>query len=146
MRRERLGLPLGGFVFVCLGLLRPYKGLEELIPAFRGCRPRLRLLVAGRPPTTQPTSTGSAYLAGGDPRIILEPRFIPAEEVQVYLNAADAAVLPYRQITTSGAALLAFSFGLPVVAPAIGAFPNLVTAANGLLYAPGELAVALQGR
>jgi glycosyltransferase involved in cell wall biosynthesis len=47
-------------------------------------------------------------------------------------------VLPYRQITTSGAALLVFSFGRPVIAPALGAFPNLVTARRGVLYNPAE--------
>jgi glycosyltransferase involved in cell wall biosynthesis len=83
-------------------------------------------------------------LAGGDPRVRIDPRFVPANEVQVYLNAADIAVLPYRQITTSGAALLAFSFGLPVIAPAIGAFPNLVTSDRGMLYAPGDLLEAMQ--
>lgn len=142
--RQRLGLPGDAFVFACLGLMRPYKGLEELLPAFRALPgEHLRLLVAGRP-ADEAYVARLQTLAGGDERIALEARFIPAGEVQLYLNAADAAVLPYRQITTSGAALLAFSFGLPVVAPAIGAFPNLVTPERGVLYAPGQVDLALQ--
>ncbi len=141
--RTRLDLPSESFVYVCLGLLRPYKGLEELLPAFRALEDdRLRLLIAGRPPNEEYVAH-LRTLAGADPRIRIEPRFIPAEEVQVYLNAANVAVLPYRQITTSGAALLAFSFGLPVIAPAIGAFPSLVTPERGLLYAPRQLHAAL---
>ncbi len=62
----------------------------------------------------------------------------------MYLNAADIAVLPYRQITTSGAALLAFSFGLPVIAPGHRRVPNLVTPERGVLYPPGGLAAAMQ--
>jgi glycosyltransferase involved in cell wall biosynthesis len=119
-----------------LGLLRPYKGLEELLPAFRALpEAGVFLLVAGKPGSEHYAETLAA-LATGDPRIRLEPRFVSPAEVQLYFNAADICVLPYRQITTSGAALLAFSFGLPVIAPAIGAFPNLVTGRRGILYDP----------
>ena len=106
---------------------------------------RLRLLLAGKPGTPE-YGRMLAELAAGDARIRLDPQFVPPEEVQLYYNAADVCVLPYRQITTSGAALLAFSFGLPIVAPAIGAFPALVTPARGVLYDPAQpagLTVAL---
>ena len=136
--RAALSLPADAFVFACLGLLRPYKGLEELLPAFQSLPGRdLLLLLAGKPGTKSYLSALQA-LSAGDDRIRLEPRFLQPEEVQVYLNAADACVLPYRQITTSGAAVLAFSFGLPVIAPALGVFPNLVTEGRGLLYNPAE--------
>ncbi len=106
--------------------MRPYKGLEELLPAFRALpEADVRLLLAGQP-GSHAYLAALTDLAGGDPRIHLVPQYVPAEEVQVYLNAADFCVLPYRQITTSGAALLMFSFGLPVIAPGIGAFPNLI--------------------
>lgn len=142
--RARLDIPQAAFVYVCLGLMRPYKGLEELLPAFhRLPGEHLRLLVAGRPPDAAYVERLRS-LAAGDARVTLDPRFVPSDEVQVYFNAADLAVLPYRQITTSGAALLAFSFGLPVVAPAIGAFPNLVTCDRGVLYEPGHLVDAMQ--
>jgi glycosyltransferase involved in cell wall biosynthesis len=136
--RAVLSLAADAFVFVSLGLLRPYKGLEELLPAFRSLPERdLVLLLAGKPGSKNYLSSLQA-LSAGDDRIRLEPRFLHPDEVQVYLNAADACVLPYRQITTSGAALLAFSFGLPVIAPALGAFLNLVTDRRGLLYDPAE--------
>lgn len=136
--RARLGLPDTAFVYLSLGLVRPYKGLEELIPAFRGLVDEdLRLVIAGRP---RPAAYGErlAALAAGDRRIRFEPRFVPADEVQVYMVAADICVLPYRQITTSGAALLALSFGLPVLAPAIGAFPLLLAGSRGILYDPAQ--------
>lgn len=136
--RARLGVPEDAFAYVCLGLLRPYKGLEELIPAFRGLAGAdLRLLLAGQPAAAEYLATLTA-LIGADPRIQLTPRLVPPEELQVYFNAADICVLPYRQITTSGAALLAFSFGLPIIAPAIGAFPNLIVGHRGILYDPTQ--------
>lgn len=144
--RARLGLPDHAFVFVSLGLLRPYKGLEELLPAFRALPDTdVRLVLAGQP-NTAGYAERLAALAEGDTRIQLAPRLVPSEEVQIYLNAADVVVLPYRQITTSGAALLAFSFGAPIIAPAIGAFPNLVAGQRGILYdpaRPGALSDAL---
>jgi len=135
--RSRLGLPLDAFVFVCLGLLRPYKGLEELLPTFHSLPGAdMRLVLAGKPGSDHYLRDLTA-LAAGDDRIRLLPGFVPPEGVQVYLNAADVSVLPYRQITTSGAALLAFSFGLPVIAPALGAFPNLLAdSRRGILYDP----------
>ncbi len=136
--RAALSLSADAFVFACLGLLRPYKGLEELLPVFRSLPERdLCLLLAGKPGSKSYLNS-LQILSTGDDRIRLEPRFLHPEEVQVYLNAADVCVLPYRQITMSGAALLAFSFGLPVIAPALGAFPNLVRDRRGLLYDPAE--------
>jgi len=136
--RARLGLAVHPFLYVTLGLLRPYKGLEALLAAFRSLPDEdVALLLAGKP---ESDSYGRvlATLAAPDPRIRLQTGFVPREDVQLYLNAADVCVLPYRQITTSGAALLAFSFGVPVIAPAIGAFPNLVSDRRGILYDPAN--------
>jgi glycosyltransferase involved in cell wall biosynthesis len=136
--RRALGLPQSGHVFASMGLLRPYKGLEELIPAFRaGAPPDAALVIAGKP-AAPGYANRLAALADGDPRITIAPRFVPAEEVQVILNAADTAVLPYREVTSSGAAMLALSFGLPVVAPLLGAFPDLVGGTRGILYEPRD--------
>jgi len=141
--RARLGIPDGAFVFLMLGLLRPYKGLEELLPAFRSITdPDALLLVAGKAGDADYMSRLSG-LAAGDPRIWLRPGFVATEDVQVHMNAADVCVLPYRQITTSGAAVLAFSFGRPVVAPRLGAFSSLVDQSRGVLYDPaGQAALA----
>jgi len=136
--RARLGLPAAAFLYVTLGLLRPYKGLETLLAAFRSLPGEdVALLLAGKSDSDSYGET-LATLAAGDPRIRLQAGFVPREDVQLYLNAADVCVLPYRQITTSGAALLAFSFGVPVIAPAIGGFPSLVEGRRGFLYDPAD--------
>lgn len=127
-------------VFLFLGLLRPYKGLEELLPAFRSLPdPDAALLVAGRPRPSDYAARLAAQ-AGDDPRVLLHPHFVPTDEVQLWMNAADVVVLPYRQITTSGAAMLAWSFGKPVIAPALPAFTEPMAAAPylGLLYDPAQ--------
>lgn len=135
--------------YLFLGLIRPYKGLEELLPAFRSLPdPAARLLVAGRP---RPAGYAArlAAQAASDPRVLWHPQFVPDHDVQRWMNAADAVVLPYRHITTSGAAMLAWSFGKPVIAPALPAFIEPMRDAPflGLLYDPADphgLAEALQ--
>ena len=56
------------------------------------------------------------------------------EEIQYYMNACDICVLPYRHVTTSGAAILAFSFARPIIAPRAGDFSQLVGETRGVLY------------
>ncbi|MCS6843579.1 MAG: glycosyltransferase [Caldilineales bacterium] len=137
--RQRLGLPAHAFVFLALGLIRPYKGLEELLAAFRAVEgEHVRLAIAGQP---RPRSYADRLAAdAADRRILWHPHFIADDEVQVWMNAADVAVLPYRRVTTSGAALLAFSFGKPIVAPALPGFLELTGGdpALGLLYPPQD--------
>ena len=58
---------------------------------------------------------------------------IEDEDVQVYFNAADIVVLPFKKNTTSGSALLALSFGKPIIAPLIGSINDLPSN-TGLFY------------
>lgn len=135
--RQELGLRPDTFVYLFLGQVRPYKGLEELLPAFARVPGDDRVLViAGQP--SRGYERVVAALSGQDPRVRFLPGFVPPEKVQYYLNAADIYVLPYRRITTSGAAMLALSFGVPVLAPAIGGFPALIGREQGILYDPAE--------
>lgn len=136
--RRRLGLSPQQKVFLFLGQIRPYKGVEELIAAFRELQGEdCALIIAGNPQDGE-YAARIAAAARGNSRIRLRLGYVPDEELHRYLLAADVDVLPYREVTTSGAALLAFSFGLPVVAPNIGCFPRLVQGNRGVLYEPDD--------
>ncbi len=132
--RRRLGLASDEFVYLFMGLIRPYKGLETLIAAFAAMPDEnMRLVIAGH--IAEPDYLDSLVeQAGRDPRILLRPGYVPDDEVQVFCNAADVSVLPYRDVTTSGAAWLAFSFSLPIVAPNRPPFRDLVADGRGLGY------------
>src|SRR5439155_27091423 len=71
--------------------------------------------------------------AAGDERGVLRLGFVPDEEVAQLHQAADAALLAYREVFSSGALLLALGFGLPVVAPREGTAPEV---ADGLALEP----------
>jgi beta-1,4-mannosyltransferase len=144
--RARLLVPPDDFLYLFVGRCRPYKGLEALIEAFPAAPQPARLLIAGNFSSPQYLED-IASLARRTPRVELVPRSIPDDELQVYLNAADCVVLPYREVLTSGAALLALSFGRPVIAPDLGAIRDQVDSRCGVLYAadqPRGLALALQ--
>jgi glycosyltransferase involved in cell wall biosynthesis len=52
-------------------------------------------------------------------------RFIPDEQVPAYIGAADILVLPFDSILNSGSVLLALSFNRAVLAPRLGALPEI---------------------
>jgi beta-1,4-mannosyltransferase len=147
--RRQLGLPGDAFVYLFLGQLRLYKGLEDLVEAFEQLQwPMARLLIAGHVSKSK-TSYNEKLLSWtrNNPSIKLVPEFIPDESLQLYMNACNVYVLPYKDTTTSGSALLALSFGRPIVAPAIATFPEIVTPETGILYnssQPNALFSALQ--
>jgi len=143
--REQLGLDRGSTVFLFLGQVRVYKGITDLLEAFSQVDGlNLRLLVAGRP---DPPEAGDAVREHSDPRILSRLEFIPDDQLQVYYRAADVAVLPYRDILSSGSALLAQTFGRPIIAPRLGCLPHVIGGGGGLLYdpvKPGALAEAMR--
>ena len=67
--------------------------------------------------------------------IRLELRFINDDELQYFFASADIAAYPFTEITTSGSALLALSFGVPIIAPRIGALADIPQSA-GFFYNP----------
>jgi glycosyltransferase involved in cell wall biosynthesis len=72
------------------------------------------------------------------PFVIVHPRTIPADEMQLFLGAADIVVLPYLRSLNSGVLMLAFTFGVPVVAPAVGGMIEVVTPETGRTFDPAD--------
>ena len=140
--RRRLGLTDAGRVFLFLGRVRPYKCVDELLAAFAALPAAdARLIVAGG---CEDETLGAELhrLAAPDPRVRLDLRHVPDDEVPVLMGAADVIACPSRGVLTSGSVLLAMSFGRPVVAPAAGCVPEVVGGA-GFLYEAGGLAERL---
>jgi glycosyltransferase involved in cell wall biosynthesis len=136
--RKQLGYTNDETVLLFFGNIRPYKGVEHLVDVVRQTdAPHLRLVIAGK---TSDSALAEALrnAAAGDPRITLETRFIPDDEVQTYFRGCDAAVFPYRRILASGAVILAMSFGTVCVAPAIGCLPAVLDDSANFLYDAGD--------
>ncbi len=130
-------------VFLFNGQIRGYKGVGMLIEAFRTIlaeNPNALLVLAGQI-LEDPFSDLSTPLTEAErSRIYVAGRFIDNLEVQLFLNAADFAVYPYRNILTSGSLMLALGFGLPAVLPDVGMAREVLGTQGdaGLLYDGGQ--------
>ncbi|MGH8021047.1 MAG: glycosyltransferase [Opitutaceae bacterium] len=136
--REDLGLDQHATVFAFLGHIRPYKGVNELVDAFLSLDGSPAQLVIAGKPLDADTVPALERRIRDRARVRVYPGFIPDERVQVYLNAADVMVIPYKQSLTSGAVVLGMSFGLPCVAAAIGCTPDMLDEAGGFIYHPSN--------
>ncbi len=139
--RERIGLEHNDTVILFLGNIRPYKGLDDLITAFREVRqPGIKLLIAGKP-LDDGIQGDIDTRCGNEADIVFLPSFIDDDDLQVYFRASDVVAFPYKTVLTSGAVILAMSFGKPCIAPDIGCISSAVTRSANYLYSP----VGLEG-
>lgn len=165
--REKFGIPSDRFVFLFVGRIHAYKGVGRLIRAYRSLHapnaPASTLLIAGEVDAayrqTFEQEIGQEHDVQAvsddgiernecvesdertereDRRIVVFPHFVEDGELADYLRAADVVVLPYRQITTSGSAVLALSYYKPVVAPDLGGLAEYVAEGCGVLYDPDD--------
>lgn len=124
--RQRLGISPQKTVLLYFGKIKPYKGINHLITAFSQIKdPDAVLLIAGLC-LDHKLLAEIKQASQADPRILLRLEFINDEDVQVYMNACDWVTLPYQKILNSGCALLALSFGRPVIVPQKGALTELI--------------------
>lgn len=132
--RDKLGLSEYSVVFLLFGNLYRYKGVLEAIAAFNQlANPQTSLIVAGKLEDAALKREIEAAIAG-EPNILLVPERIADEDVQIYMNASDCALVPYTVYTTSGVAVLAMSFGKACIAPKVGFFCDVLEGEGGILY------------
>jgi glycosyltransferase involved in cell wall biosynthesis len=131
------------------GVIRPYKGLEDLVRAFDSIPPdqihRYWLTVVGE--TWEGWSLPGSLIAGsryGD-RITFVNRYVHDTELDAYLRGADAVVLPYLRSSISGPLHVAMAYGLPIVITDVGGNGEAASAYEGATLVPPGDPVALRG-
>lgn len=152
----RLGLRDHERAILFFGRIRPYKGIEQLLAAFKlisaDSQENYRLIIAGELMKGSEEylheiqqAINTEFKPGN---VIVRVQFIPDEEIELYFKGADVLVLPYKEIFQSGVLFLAYSFGLPVVATDVGSFrEEIIEGRTGFVCKPGdaaELAEAIQ--
>jgi glycosyltransferase involved in cell wall biosynthesis len=126
-------------VVLFFGLLRPYKGLETLLEAWRGVSGGIsgaELWVVGRPrmPLEPLRARASASV-----RFI--PRFVSDAELPAFFRRADLVVLPYsrtERLDWSGVLATALAFGKPIVVSDVGGLGEVAAAGAARLVAPDD--------
>jgi glycosyltransferase involved in cell wall biosynthesis len=121
-----------GTVVLCFGLVRPYKGIDVLLEAWRGIeRAELWIVGAARMDT-------AALHAAAPSGVRFVERFVSEGEAAALFRRADLAVLPYREIDQSGVLFTALGFGVPLVLSDVGGFPDVARAGAAVLVPPGD--------
>jgi glycosyltransferase involved in cell wall biosynthesis len=121
-----------GPVVLCFGVVRPYKGVDVLVEAFRRVE-GAELWVVGRPLGV----SLDGLRAPGSVRFV--PRYVSDDELPAYFRRADLLVLPHRAVDVSGVLFAGLAFGKPMLLSDVGGFRELVEEHGaGRLVAPGD--------
>jgi len=121
-------------VVLCFGLMRPYKGIDVLLEAWRGIDDA-ELWVVGLP---KMDITPLRAAAPANVRFV--PRFIGDRELPAFFRRADLVVLPYREIDQSGVLFTALAFGAPLLLTDVGGFPEVAATGAAELVPAGDAA------
>jgi glycosyltransferase involved in cell wall biosynthesis len=121
-------------VVLFFGLLRPYKGLDVLLEAWRGID-GAELWVAGLP--RMDTTRLRARAPAG---VRFDLHFINDAELRGYFRRADLVVLPYLQADQSGVLFTALAFGKPLLLSDVGGFAELGAAGAARVVPAGDAA------
>jgi glycosyltransferase involved in cell wall biosynthesis len=124
-----------GPVILFFGLLRPYKGIDTLLEAFRQVE-GAELWIAGNPRMeVEPLRRLAAEAPG---RVRFLTRFVEDAEIPALMRRADIVVLPYRDAEHSGVLYAALAFGKPLVLSAVGGFPEVAEQGAARLVPPED--------
>ncbi|HYF08077.1 MAG TPA: glycosyltransferase, partial [Acetobacteraceae bacterium] len=134
----------GPLRIVLFGKIKPYKGADILIEAFgqlpESLRAQAQVQIIGKPYMDLAPLAARAAVLGISDRVVIEPRFVPDEEVARIFGPGAIAAFPYREIEASGVMTLALAHGRPIVASRLGAFAETLTdGTEGALVPPGDI-------
>ena len=147
MARDWLGVRPGERLLLFFGMIKPYKGLEDVLdamPAVLARMPDVRLCIAGE---------GLMSMRGVEKQIAALPAgaviprigFVPQAEVSRYFGAADLVLACYKEIPASSVVLQAMAHASPVLVKRVGALPELVQEGRCGFVAGDDLAEAIAG-
>jgi glycosyltransferase involved in cell wall biosynthesis len=125
-----------GPVILSFGLIRAYKGLENLLEAFARLE-GAELWIVGNPRMEVEPLRELAAAAPGRVRFVT--RFVEDAEIPAIFRRADLVALPYLDAEHSGVLYTGLAFGKPLVLSAVGGFPEIAAAGAARLVPPGDV-------
>ncbi len=124
-------------VVLFFGLLRPYKGLDLLLDAWRGVNDS-ELWIVG-----MPKFDISSLRRAAPPNVRFVTGFVSDAEMAAFFTRANLVVLPYREADQSGVAFTALGSGTPLLLSDVGGFPELAATGAARTFPTGNV-VALR--
>jgi len=140
--RQRLKLDVDGRIVLFLGSLLPVKGIDVLIEAIRvwqaaaGSRESVTFFIGGDGPLRR--RIGRTVRRHGLSGMVKLVGHVQRDQVGLWMNAADALILPSRNEGCPNVVLESLACGTPVVASGVGAVPDIVGADCGFVIEPGD--------
>ena len=125
-------------VVLFFGLLRPYKGIDLLLEAWRGIE-GAELWIVGKPRMDLSTLTAAAPA-----NVRFDARFVTDAELRGYFRRADLVVLPYREADQSGVLFTALAFAKPLLVSDVGGLAELAASGAARAVPTGDVQ-ALRG-
>ena len=136
------------FRLLYFGVVRPFKGVEDLIAAFsmldRDQASQFRLSVVGE--TWEQWTAPDEAIARSPHADLIDRvnRYVSDTELAAHVAQADALVLPYRRSSMSGPLHVGLTAGLPVVVTGVGGLLEVVRDYPGAVLVPPHDPVALR--
>ncbi|MBV8544962.1 MAG: glycosyltransferase [Acidobacteria bacterium] len=124
-------------VALFFGHVRPFKGLDIALRAWRELKTDVLLVVAGEA-WWEKADEYRQLAEFVEDHVRFDFRFIPDSEIATFFAAADVVLAPYRIEAQSGVALTAFHFARPVIATTVGGLPEIIDGNNGILIPPED--------
>ena len=132
--RKLLGIADRDQVFLLFGGIHRTKGFLEAIDVFKKLDPKnVSLLIVGQPAEDQMEEEIKSKISAC-PNIIFIPGKVADDDIQLYMNACDCLMVPYKVSTTSGVTILGMSFGKACIAPKTGFFSDVLDDQGAFLY------------
>ena len=136
--RKFLGIERDKLVFLLFGNIYQNKGFLDAIDNFQKIsRNDIFLLVVGQIAESDIGQIIHQKIRTSS-NILFLPGRIADKDVQIYMNACDCVVLPYKVFTTSGVAILAMSFAKTCIAPRLGFFNEILDDSGAFLFNPKD--------
>lgn len=133
--RKKLGISHEEFVLTFIGHVKPYKGLEDVLPTLlqtlQEC-PNLIIIIAGK---VYSDAVREMIENVSHERLQILDFYQSQEDLLLQMKAADVGFVSYRSILTSGTLMHWLTCGRPVIAPDKGIIPYYICNGwNGALY------------
>jgi glucosyl-dolichyl phosphate glucuronosyltransferase len=145
--RRRLGLD-DGLLFLCIGFIGRHKGFDRAVRAFAELPSGMaKLQIVGS--LLYETNEARAYadelsdLVEQVDGACMEERFLDDAELDLWIQAADAVLAPYRSAASSSVVARARLLETRVVATAVGGLPEQLGSGDILVTNDDELTKAL---
>ena len=130
----------GPFRVLFFGVIRPFKGLEDLIAAVDAMSPEeaagFHLTVVGE--TWEGWNTPAEMIQVSRHRDCIEfvNRYVTDAEAAGHFARAECVALPYHRSSSSGPAHLTMSQGLPLIITSVGGLTEAVSGYEGAIQVP----------